>query len=142
MRTTNTCELIFPMLASPAAIGIARDVTSAQLRKWDCSNILDDALLIVAELMSNAVEETRNEKIFLRLDRDARGIMISVWDSSPRMPEPRPIVELTLDDLDLSEANFDNNGGWGIPIVQALSTTCGVTRDPNGGKWAWALITP
>lgn len=138
MVTTTTEELIFPMLASPAAIGVARTLTETRLCKWDYSNILDDALLIVTELVTNAAEVTPGKKIVFQIDRDPEGIVFAVWDSSARLPEPKPIVELTLEDLDLSEENFDNNGGWGIAIVQALSTSCGITHDPRGGKWVWA----
>lgn len=40
------------------------------------------------------------------------------------------MTELTLEDLDLSEEAFDDNGGWGLHIVQGLSAKCGVTADP------------
>jgi hypothetical protein len=131
-------ELIFPMLGSPAAIGVARTLTCARLRRWDYSHLLDDALLIVTELVTNAADVTPGKKIVFQLTRDAEGIGFAVWDGSSRMPEPKPIVELTLEDLDLSEENFDNNSGWGLAIVQALSTSCGITHDPGGGKWIWA----
>ncbi|MFD0856870.1 ATP-binding protein [Actinomadura adrarensis] len=142
MVTTRHHELIFPMLASPASIGVARTLTDARLRNWDNSSILDDALLIVTELVTNAAEITPGKKIVFQLSRDAGGIIIAVWDSSILMPEPKPVVELTLEDLDLSPENFDNNGGWGLPLVEALSASCGVTRDPKGGKWVWAHLTP
>jgi anti-sigma regulatory factor (Ser/Thr protein kinase) len=141
VKTARAEELIFPMLGSPAAIGVARTLTDMRLRKWDYLNILDDALLIVAELVTNAADETPSQEIVFQLNQNAHGITIAVWDSSPRMPEPQPIVELDLEDLDLSEENFDNNGGWGLHLVRSLATTCGVTRDPeHGGKWVWAKI--
>jgi len=135
---TKADELIFSMPGSPAAIGVARVLAGARIRKWDYSAVLDDALLIVSELVTNAAEVTPGEKIVLQVGRDGQGIFFAVWDSSARMPEPRPVAELGLDDLDLSEESFDDNGGWGLALVQALSTSCGVTRDPNGGKWVWA----
>jgi hypothetical protein len=76
----------------------------------------------------------------LQVSRDVGGVIIAVWDSSVLMPERRPVVELSLDDLDLSPENYDNNGGWGLALVQALSLSCGVTRDPKGGKWVWARV--
>jgi len=142
MVTTSSQELIFPMLASPAAIGMARTLADARLRNWDNSSILDDALLIVTELVTNAAAVTPGKKIVLQVSRDAGGIIIAVWDSSDLMPEPKPIVELTLEDLDLSEENFDNNGGWGLALVEALAASCGVTPDPKGGKWIWARLNP
>jgi anti-sigma regulatory factor (Ser/Thr protein kinase) len=138
MATTQSRELIFPMLASPAAIGMARTLTEARIHNWGNSGILDDALLIASELVTNAAEATPGKKIVLQLSKDAGGIIIAVWDSSMLMPEPRPIVELTLDDLDLAPENYDDNGGRGLALVQSLAASCGITRDPKGGKWIWA----
>jgi hypothetical protein len=49
--------------------------------------------------------------------------------------------DLTPDTLDLREENFDDNGGWGLPIVQMLSADCGVEPTHGGGKWVWANIS-
>lgn len=142
MVTAMMNDLIVPVLGSPASIGLARSLAAARLRNWGYIHILDDALLIVAELVTNAARETPGEEIRLQVSRDEDGVIIAVWDSSPRLPERKPVVELTLEDLDLSEEAFDNNGGWGLPIVQALSTACGATKDPIGGKWIWARMLP
>jgi hypothetical protein len=68
-------------------------------------------------------------------------VLLAVWDSSDHMPTVKEVVELTLDDLDLSEENFDNNGGWGLPLVRALSCDCGVSKTNPRGKWVWARLT-
>ncbi|MDL4774792.1 ATP-binding protein [Actinomadura xylanilytica] len=140
MMVTATGNLIFRLLGTPAAVGLARSITDARLCKWDCLHILDDALLVVSELVTNATRQTPYEEIRFQIVRDSPGIVIAVWDSSPDLPQPKPITELTLEDLDLSEEAFDDNGGWGLPIVQALSSKCGITRDPGGGKWTWARL--
>ncbi|MEU8344027.1 hypothetical protein AB0C74_20210 [Spirillospora sp. NPDC048832] len=73
---------------------------------------------------------------------DDYGIIIAVWDADHALPEAKPPTELTLEDLDLSAEAFDDNGGWGLHIVQALSARCGVTADPAGGKWVWSRMHP
>ncbi|WP_344205582.1 ATP-binding protein [Actinomadura livida] len=78
----------------------------------------------------------------LQLSRDEHGVIIAVWDAAHALPQAKPMAELTLEDLDLSEDAFDDNGGWGLHIVQALSTKCGVIRDPAGGKWVWSRMRP
>ncbi|MFD0687870.1 ATP-binding protein [Actinomadura fibrosa] len=134
-----TGDLIIPMLATPATAGMARSLTDGRLRKWDYFAIIDDALLVVAELVTNAITETPRKEIVLQVSREAAGVIVAVWDSSPRLPQVRPIVELTLDDL--CGDDLDDNGGRGLHLVQCLASACGVTPDPAvGGKWVWARL--
>jgi hypothetical protein len=56
------------------------------------------------------------------------------------MPQVKPIVEVNPDDLDLSPANWDNNGGWGLPLIQAIASEYGVRKTEPHGKWAWARL--
>ncbi|MFD0687840.1 ATP-binding protein [Actinomadura fibrosa] len=139
---TITDDLVISLLGSPASVGLARTLTGARLHKWGYSHLHDDALTIVTELVTNAISETPDEKVRLQVSRDVQGVIIAVWDASPRLPQPKPVVELTLDDLDLSEDAFDDNGGWGLSIVSTLASTCGATRDTVGGKWIWARMVP
>ncbi|GAA2151572.1 ATP-binding protein [Actinomadura napierensis] len=142
MVMTETGDLIIPLLGAPATVGLARTLADAWIRKWDYFHILDDALLIVSELITNAVHETPAQEIRFQLSRDGHGIIIAVWDSGIGTPHAKPLRRLTLEDLDLSEEAFDDNGGWGLHIVQALSVRCGATGDPGGGKWIWARMVP
>jgi anti-sigma regulatory factor (Ser/Thr protein kinase) len=142
MVMTTAGDLIISMLATPATVGLARTLADAWMCKWGYSRILDDALLIVSELVTNAVRETPHKEIRFQLSRDAQGVIIAVWDSAPGAPRPKPLRKLALDDLDLSAEAFDDNGGWGLHIVQALSVRCGATLDPAGGKWIWARLSP
>ncbi|GAA2727031.1 ATP-binding protein [Actinocorallia aurantiaca] len=139
--STAIDHLLLPLLASPASAGLARTLAGQRLRRWGDLDILDDALLVVAELVSNAAKETPGEEIRLELVRDARDVVIAVWDSSPRLPRPRPPAELTLEDLDLSPDSLDDNGGRGLLIVRSLATRSGCTPDPHGGKWVWAAFS-
>ncbi|WP_176404425.1 ATP-binding protein [Actinomadura sp. BRA 177] len=139
---TATAEPIKALMGTPSAVGLARTFAEAQMRKWDYLHILDSALLIVSEIVTNAARQTPDEEIRLQLSRDDYGIIIAVWDADHALPEAKPMAELTLDDLDLSEEAFDDNGGWGLHIVQALAAKCGVTADPAGGKWVWARMHP
>lgn len=141
MLTTPDC-LLLSMPASKAAPGLARTLTMARLHKWDCAHISDDAFLIASELITNAVVATPGEEIRYQCSRDVAGVLIAVWDASTAGPQPRPVVELTLDTLDVSEEHWDDNGGRGLPIVTALAAECGYSPDPTGGKWVWARLKP
>ncbi|MEV5824296.1 ATP-binding protein [Spirillospora sp. NPDC052242] len=143
MSITATGDLIIPLLGTPTAVGLARTLAGARLQKWGCFHISDDALLIVSELVTNAARQTPHEEIRFQLSRDVGGVVIAVWDSSPEVPRrPEPVVELTLDDLDACGGGFEDGGGRGLSIVQTLASHCGVTKDPNGGKWVWARLRP
>jgi hypothetical protein len=140
-------EMYMPMLASPASAGLARTITEQRLCKWGCSHISEDALIVVAELIGNAAKETPNREIRFVLRREMGCVLVGVWDCSPRPPRPGPVVELTLDTLDLAEHNFDANGGWGLHLVEVLSTAWGYHPDPidprtghPSGKWVWARL--
>lgn len=135
-------ESVMSLLGTAASVGVARTFVDARIRKWDYFHILDSALLVASELVTNAARQTPHGEIRLQLSRDAYGVIIAVWDAAHELPQAKPMTELTLDDLDLSEEAFDDNGGWGLHIVQALSATCGVIGDPAGGKWVWARMHP
>ena|SRR5690606_31831805 len=142
MAMTATAEPVMPLMGTPSAVGLARSYTDTKIRKWNYSHILDSVLLVVSELVTNAARQTPDEEIRLQLSRDAYGIIIAVWDAAHELPKTKPMAELTLDDLDLSEEAFDDNGGWGLHIVKAMSANCGVTADPAGGKWVWSRMHP
>ncbi|GAA4299931.1 hypothetical protein GCM10023178_04670 [Actinomadura luteofluorescens] len=142
MVMTATGDLLMPLMGTPSAVGLARTLVDARIRNWNYSHILDSVLLVVSELVANAARQTPHEEIRLQVSRDAHGVVIAVWDADFALPQAKPMKELTLEDLDLTEEAFDDNGGWGLQIVQALSSTCGVTGDPAGGKWVWARIQP
>ena len=141
MMSTPDCLLI-PMLASKAAAGLVRTLTKTRLHNWGYMHISDDAFLIASELIANAVAATPGEEIRYQFSRDVCGVLIAVWDSSPELPQARPIVELTLDTLDVSKEHWDDNGGRGLSLVAALAASCGHTPDPTGGKWVWARLKP
>ena len=142
-----TEDLRICMPASAAAPGFARTLMERRLKKWGYSHILDDALLVTAEMVTNAVKAAAGHDIRFVCRWGAAAVLIEVWDSSPEPPVPTPVVELSLDDLDLSEAGFDANGGRGLHIVQALATEWGHRFDPidpatgrSPGKWVWARL--
>lgn len=118
-----------------------------RLIKWGYSHIIDDALLVAVELVTNATRATPGKLIKLRCRWAPNAILVDVWDSSPDPPVLTPMTEPSLDDLDLAEAGFDANGGRGLRIVEALATGWGYRCDPidpatgrSPGKWVWARL--
>ncbi|SNT61183.1 Histidine kinase-like ATPase domain-containing protein [Actinomadura meyerae] len=108
--------------------------------------LADDVLLIAGELVANAVQHApADREIRVRFTREASAVVPAVWDSSDAMPVVRPVVELALDDVvpdaqALDAEHNDGTGGWGLPLVQALSSCCGVSGTKPHGKWVWAKV--
>lgn len=135
------------MPATAAAAAFTRALIKRRLGKWDCGGAADDVLVVAAELLSNAVKATPGRPIRVLCRREDDTVRIAVWDSSPERPAPARRAALCLDDLDVSEDDFDANGGRGLHIVDALAAEWGYRPDPAdpstgrlSGKWAWARV--
>lgn len=143
--TRSPMPLDLTCYATPAVTGQVRLLIDRHLPTWGLTaepyaDLRANLHLIAAELLANAIRETPGQNIRTRCVPyfDAGVIHFAVWDSSARKPEAN-MPELTLETLDLREENFDDNGGWGLPLVAALAESCGVTPTEDG-KWVWAGI--
>ena len=114
--------------ATAQAPGLARQAIRETLPSWQLVQLEESALLLVSELVTNAVRHARNEgrMIGLRLETTVGGLRIEVHDGDSRWPQPR-----TPDSLDES--------GFGFVLVDALAWTWGVT-DLAMGKAVWAEL--
>ncbi|MET8111714.1 SpoIIE family protein phosphatase [Streptomyces prasinus] len=110
----------------PRAVGHARRFTRRTLRSWGVGEDLDVALLVVSELVTNALVHTEGQ---VRLDLALVGdrLRLAVADASPRSPA-RP-----------NSIGREATGGRGILLVEALSAAWG-TLPVSGGKQVWAEL--
>jgi anti-sigma regulatory factor (Ser/Thr protein kinase) len=95
------------------------------LRDWDLAGMVDDAALIVTELVTNAVRHGKSD-FRLRLSRTPGAFRIEVVDEGEGTPEPQPL-------------DIEAEGGRGIMLVDAMSSSWGVENVPRG-KLVWAEI--
>jgi anti-sigma regulatory factor (Ser/Thr protein kinase) len=94
---------------------------------WDCDDErLDDAALVLSELVGNAVRHAQGETLQVRLRRTADVLRIAVHDCSSALPTPR-------------DASLDDESGRGLLIIEALSHRWGCRPLP-GGKVVWADV--
>ena len=117
------------MLAATAqAPGLARQATHEALAAWQVAHLEETALLLVSELVTNAVRHARTggTAVVLRLETAGSWLRIEVHDADPRMPQPR-----TPDQLDES--------GFGFVLLDALADKWGV-REATIGKAVWAEL--
>ncbi|MFB7629410.1 ATP-binding protein [Streptomyces sp. NPDC056149] len=87
---------------------------------------VDDANLVVSELVTNATRHGRGE-CRLRLRAGGRRVTVEVHDDSPHWPRVRPIAELA-------------ENGRGLAIVRLLARRLSVTGDVGGGKTVRAVL--
>jgi anti-sigma regulatory factor (Ser/Thr protein kinase)/anti-anti-sigma regulatory factor len=110
----------------PSAARAARQTVAEACRAWRVPELVDDAQIIVTELVSNAVRHAVGEPELLVLMRE-RFLHVSVRDGSPY--PPRRI----LPDLETGA------GGRGLVLVDAVAASWGTILSPPG-KVVWATI--
>ncbi len=108
----------------PEAVRHARRFTRRTMRTWGVTEGLDTALLVVSELVTNALVHTDGQ---VRLDLTLLNhrLRIAVSDTSPRTP------------IKPTSIGWEATGGRGILLVEAMSATWG-TLPVSGGKQVWA----
>lgn len=114
----------------PRCVALARAELRKLLDGWGLAVISDDALLVLSELLTNAVRHarvSRGREIETRYFREPQGVRIEVHDAAQNWPQPRMP---------------DVYGGRGLTVVSALAARWGTeVRDVGIGKSVWAVIT-
>jgi|SRR5215472_3869140 len=114
--------------AADRSPGLARRVARDALSYWQLTHLTDTALLLISELVTNAVLHARTggSELTLYLEIDRSVLRIEVHDADVHGPEPR--VPSALDE-----------SGFGFVIVDALADHWGV-RETAAGKAVWAEL--
>lgn len=108
------------------SVAVARAFTERTLSSWNMAAVLGDALIVVSELVTNAVVHA-GTAAELRLARHKRSLRVAVVDHGPGTPDPRALTPGQL-------------GGRGLQIVTALSTAWGVSDLGEASKLVWAEL--
>lgn len=117
-----------PVAASPARV---RRGLRATFARWGLpADIAENALLVVEELVANAVDHARTPFQLtvdhLRAGRNGSALRIAVRDHSPQPLHVRP--------FDARAAR-----GRGLQMIESLTSRWGCDRTA-GGKTVWALV--
>ncbi|WP_410642757.1 ATP-binding protein [Amycolatopsis sp. lyj-346] len=111
------------LTGSPGGLAAARRFTRLVLLAWTDGAAVDDALLVVTELATNALRHGGGDPV-LRLSVHDADVRIEVFDDNPALPVRRP-------------AGAD--GGWGLALVDRLSAVRGTARHGRG-KVVWCVL--
>ncbi|MEU4093207.1 ATP-binding SpoIIE family protein phosphatase [Streptomyces sp. NPDC026673] len=109
--------------ADPAAVSVAREHVTAKMRTWGLDEAIPTAVLIVSELVTNAIRHAQ-PPVHLRLIRCATSLTCEVTDGSTTSPH-------------LRRARTLDESGRGLFIVAQLTHRWG-TRHHAQGKTIWA----
>lgn len=129
---------------------IARDAAVMFLRGAGADSVVDDARLVVSELVGNVVNHAVPERCLARLDGSRRiDVTYKLWpkwlfvgvtdeDSTPPL---LPLGETFSPKLmgDLSEAVLPDSGR-GLLIVQRVASAVWWTPGDRGGKTVWCRL--
>ena len=102
---------------------------------------LDDAKLVVSELVTNATRHGRGSCL-LRLSVRNGQVMVEVHDNSPAGPRLRAVEQAqTVDRAQpADQADVTSESGRGIALVRALSCRLSVQPGPGAGKTVQAVL--
>ncbi|MGW1836922.1 ATP-binding protein [Streptomyces sp. BBFR2] len=113
-------EWSFP--AEPGAVRTARATVRASLADWHLDPLIDTAVLLVSELVTNSLTYASGP-IGVRLERLGGGLLVEVSDPLPDPPLERAAAP-------------DDEGGRGLQLVARASRRWG-TRHGKSGKTVW-----
>ena len=119
----------------PESTKTARDFTTATLRGWHLNALIQDAVMVASELVTNAirhgtplaVDNEEQPRVELTWWCQASGLICVVTDRSTQPPV-------------LAPASLHAESGRGLQIVHALAVTWGWTTLSTREKAVWATL--
>ncbi len=111
--------------AQPMSVPLARSWAEGWLDAHVEPEHHDDVLLVVSELMTNAVRQG-DGAVRTTLQAEDRGVRVEVFDRGHRMPR-------------LTDTELDATGGRGLLMIEAVCAEWGVGEELEG-KTVWARL--
>ena len=107
----------------PSSSRACRRFLAATLDEWGADSFADDALLLLSELVTNAVLHAGTE-ITVRLELRGDVLRVEVHDGDPRLPAVRRYSVLS-------------GTGRGLALVDSTASNWAVEPLATGGKRVW-----
>ncbi|WP_329397673.1 ATP-binding protein [Streptomyces melanogenes] len=126
---TNETTVVHRWTRDARDVGEARSRLREALAVWGLEAVEGSALVVLSELVTNAVRHAHastEQEIQTRYVREAHGVRIEVHDTDDELPAARVPGE---------------SGGWGLILVDALAERWGVDEWDGAGKSVWAVVS-
>jgi anti-sigma regulatory factor (Ser/Thr protein kinase) len=120
--TTASYQRSFPA-AAPSAAAI-REFVRQVLRQVSDRTDMDAAVLLVSELVNNAILHAGSSDVDVQVDIGGDSVVVAVGDRDPAPPVMRQTAST-------------GPGGRGLAIVARCSEQWGVSAQAGGGKRVW-----
>lgn len=127
-RRNALIEARIELAALPTSAASARRFVNSTLSGWGCEGIAEIVLLLVSELVTNAVLHARSD-VELVLRMRGRRLRVEVGDGSRTAPVLR-----AHDDEAMT--------GRGLSLVEQLSEAWGVHRTGDGKRVWFEIVAP
>jgi anti-sigma regulatory factor (Ser/Thr protein kinase) len=118
----DAVQVRFPLERSSSAPSVARCAVRQWLAEVDGRHEVDDVVLVVSELVTNAVVHAETPSLLV-LEMTPGKLRVEVHDESVDAPVPR--------DPD------PQHGGYGLQLVESIADEWGWSTTPTG-KVVWA----
>jgi anti-sigma regulatory factor (Ser/Thr protein kinase) len=119
----TTALVLAPLPSAPACGRLhARHI----LHEWRLGHLVDEAGLLISEMLTNAANASR-DPVCLRMLADREQLIIEVWDSAPGDPRPRI-------------ADYADESGRGFAVIEAIAHRWGFQRVSDSRKLVWAEL--
>ena len=148
-RTGHFEPVVLSLPPDLRSVGQARSRLAAAAAEWGCpEHLVDDARVVLSELMSNGVLHARTD-LQVVMSAHGAGIRLEVRDASQTAPLPPldvPRATASLMDephqayLRDEERTLPTATGRGLAVVGALASSWGWYPEPGGGKVVWAEL--
>lgn len=127
---TDEREMVRRWPRHPRCVGLARIELSKALAGWGLAEIEAQALVVLSELVTNAVRHAHvspGRGIETRFRPAADSVRIEVHDAASERPRIR-------------NPDAETGTGRGLLLVAALSSSWGVITHSGAGKAVWAVV--
>ncbi|WP_328687756.1 ATP-binding protein [Streptomyces phaeochromogenes] len=122
--------------ADSSGLQHARRFARNVLDEWGLTPYIDDAVIVVGELIANAARhalepDSRGETAgtaWLGLVRRQHAVICAVADPSPCAPTRQHLGQLS-------------ESGRGLQIIEALTSSWGCSQPQRSGKLVWARVS-